>query len=144
MDVQSVYLDTSAIVKRYVVEEHTDFVDALYDRAHAGELVIGFSIWNIGELAVVLDKYERRGILTNAKTLFGKLLGETRLLIRLGQLTLVPLNLNVIVSATGYVFKHGIYIADAIQLASAKTFDAFLTYDRKLAQIAYAEGLSIL
>lgn len=144
MDARSVYLDTNAIVKRYVEEEHTDRVDELYDKAHAGEVVIGFSTWNIGELAGVLDKYERRGVLTNAKTLFEKFMGETRLLVKLGQLKLIPLNLKVITSAISYVFKHGIYIADAIQLTSAKDFKAFLTYDKRLAQVARAEGLNVI
>ena len=87
MSVRSVYLDTNAIVERYVVEEHTDRVNELYDKAHAGELIIGFSTWNIGELAGVLDKYERM---------------------------------------------------------SAKGFDAFLTYDKRLAQVARIEGLNVI
>ena len=144
MSVRSVYLDTNAIAKRYVVEEHTDRIDELYDRAHAGEVIIGFSTWNIGELAGVLSKYERRGVLTDAKDLFEKFMGETRLLMKLGQLKLIPLNLDIIVSAIGYVFKHSIYIADAIQLTSAKDFDAFLTYDKKLVQVARTEGLNVI
>jgi len=139
-----VYLDTNAIVKRYVVEEHTDRVDELYDKAHAGELIIGFSTWNIGELAGVLDKYERKGVLTNARALFEKFIGETRLLVKLGQLKLIPLSLKIIISAISYVFKHGIYIADAIQLTSAEDFDAFLTYDKKLAHVARTEGLNVI
>jgi len=139
-----VYLDTSAIAKRYVVEEHTGRIDELYDRAHAGEVIIGFSTWNIGELAGILSKYERRGVLTNAKNLFERFMGETRLLMKLGQLKLIPLNLDIIVSAIGYVFKHSIYIADAIQLTSAKDFDAFLTYDKKLVQVARTEGLNVI
>ena len=144
MSVRSVYLDTNAIVKRYVVEEHTDRVDELYDKAHAGELIIGFSTWNIGELAGVLDKYESKGVLTNARALFEKFIGETRLLVKLGQLKLIPLSLKIIISAISYVFKHGIYIADAIQLTSAEDFDAFLTYDKKLAHVARIEGLNVI
>jgi len=62
MSVQSIYLDTSAIVKRYVVEEESASIDAFYEKVHAGRFKIGFSIWNIGEVAVVLDKYKRRGL----------------------------------------------------------------------------------
>ena len=146
MVVRSVYLDTNAIVKRYVVEEHTDRVDELYEKAHAGELVIGFSIWNIGELAGVLDRYKRRGVLTDARALFERFMGETRLLVKLGQLKLVPLPLSieVVVSAIDYVFKHGIYIADAVQLASARGFDAFITYDKRLARVARTEGFNVI
>ncbi|RLG87947.1 MAG: PIN domain nuclease [Thermoprotei archaeon] len=143
MSVQSIYLDTSAIVKRYVIEEESASIDALYEKAHIGKLKIGFSIWNIGEVAVVLDKYERRGIVKDAKAIFMKFIGETRLLVKLNQLKLIPLNIDVLAKAIGYIFKHGIYVADAIQLVSAKEFEAFLTYDRKLAQIAEVEGLKL-
>ena len=61
VDVRSVYLDTGAIVKRYVVEDGSDRVDAVYKEAYAGRLVIGFSMWNIGEVATVFDEYKRRG-----------------------------------------------------------------------------------
>ena len=141
MSVRSVYLDTSAIVKRYVVEEGSESVDELYERAHLGEIVIGFSLWNLGEVAVVLDKYERRGVLEDARSTFSKFLGETRLLSKLNQLKLVPLNLEIMLKAIGYVFKHGVYLADAIQLSSARGFDSFLTYDRGLAHVASREGL---
>jgi len=137
-------LDTSAIVKRYVIEEESASVDILYEKAHAGKLRIGFSIWNIGEVAVVLDKYERRKITKDAKAIFMKFIGETRLLVKLNQLKLIPLNVELLAKAIGYVFKHGIYLADAVQLASAKEFEAFLTYDRKLARIAEMEGLKLL
>jgi len=143
MSVQSVYLDTSAVVKRYILEEGSDKIDELYDEAHAGKIKLAFSIWNIGETAVVLDKYERKGIIENAKTIFAKFIGETRLLTKLNQLTLTPLNLRILTEATNYVFKHGIYIADAIQIASAEGFDIFITYDEKLARIAKTEGLKI-
>jgi len=144
MSDQTIYLDTSAIVKRYVIEEETNRIDKIYEKAHAGKIRLSFSVWNIGETAVVLDKYHRRGILGNAKEVFSKFIGETRLLVKLGQLKLVPLNLKILIESTTYVFKHGIYIADAVQLASAKGADSFLTFDRKLAQIAEIEGLKVM
>ncbi|MBS7247319.1 MAG: type II toxin-antitoxin system VapC family toxin [Candidatus Jordarchaeales archaeon] len=143
MKERSVYLDTSAIVKRYVVEEGSSRVDEFYDEAHAGRATLGFSIWNIGEVAVVLDKYERRDVLSDAKQVFARFVGETRLLAKLNQLKLVPLNSAVIFAATKYVFKHGIYVADAIQLASAREFNLFLTYDKKLSRIAKDEKLKL-
>ncbi|PUA31104.1 MAG: hypothetical protein B9J98_07655 [Candidatus Terraquivivens tikiterensis] len=143
MSVQSVYLDTSAIVKRYILEEGSDKIDELYREVHAGKTKLAFSVWNIGEVAVVLDKYEKRGIVKNAKAIFEKFLGETRLLTKLGQLKLIPLNFRVLIQAIGYVFKHGIYIADAIQIASAKDFEGFISYDRELARIASMEGLKV-
>ena len=144
MGVRSVYLDTSAIVKRYVLEEHTEQVDGIYDAAYAGDIRIGFSTWNLGEVAVVLSKYERKGILDSAKAVFNRFMGETRLLVKLGQLKLIPLSFRVIISAISYVFKHAIYVADAVQLASAGGFEAFLTYDKRLAEVAQAEGFRLL
>ncbi|MBS7618758.1 type II toxin-antitoxin system VapC family toxin [Candidatus Bathyarchaeota archaeon] len=144
MSVRSVYLDTSALVKRYVVEEHSDRVDELYSESYAGRVRIGFSVWNIGEVAVVLDKYEERGIVEDARIVFARFIGESHLLVKLNQLKLIPLNFRVVVEAVNYVFKHGIYVADAVQLASAEGFDTFLTYDEKLAQIAKIEGLNVI
>ncbi|MBS7611728.1 type II toxin-antitoxin system VapC family toxin [Candidatus Bathyarchaeota archaeon] len=141
---RSVYLDTSALVKRYVVEEHSDRVDELYSESYAGRVRIGFSVWNIGEVAVVLDKYEERGIVEDARIVFARFIGESHLLVKLNQLKLIPLNFRVVVEAVNYVFKHGIYVADAVQLASAEGFDTFLTYDEKLAQIAKIEGLNVI
>lgn len=144
MSVRSVYLDTNALVKRYVVEEYSDHIDKLYREAHAGRIRLGFSIWNIGEVAVVLDKYEEKGIVEDAKTVFTKFIGESRLLVKLNQLKLIPLNFKVVIEAVNYVFKHRVYIADAIQVASAKKFDELLTYDKRLAQIAINEGLKVI
>ena len=49
----------------------------------------------------------------------------------------------MLVESATYVFKHGIYIADAVQLASAKRADSLLTFDKKLVQIAKIEGLKV-
>jgi len=92
---------------------------------------------------VVLDKYHRRGVLENAKEVFSKVIGEARLLVKLGQLKLIPPNLKILTEFATYVFRHEIYIADAVQLASAKRADSFLTFDRKLVQIAKIEGSKV-
>ncbi|MFN3384709.1 MAG: type II toxin-antitoxin system VapC family toxin, partial [Archaeoglobaceae archaeon] len=97
-------------------------------------MTLGFSVWNVGEVAVVLDKYEKRGIIKDAKDVFSKFIGESHLLSKLNQLKIVPMSFKVVMDAVNYVFKHGIYMADAVQIASAKNFDALLTYDKKLAQ----------
>jgi len=41
------------------------------------------------------------------------------------------------------IFRNEIYIADAVKLASAKRADSFLTFDRKLVQIAKIEGSKV-
>jgi predicted nucleic acid-binding protein len=51
------YLDTSAIVKRYILERGSDEVAALYSRAWGGDVKLSFSLWNVGEALGVFDKY---------------------------------------------------------------------------------------
>ena len=54
MNVKSVYLDSSAIVKRYVAEKGSKVIDKIYDKAENSQLKIVFSIWNIGEVIGVV------------------------------------------------------------------------------------------
>ncbi len=53
------------------------------------------------------------------------------------------MNAEVLRMAVRYVFKHGTYIADAIQLASAAEFERFLTFDERLRELARAESLRV-
>jgi len=50
-----IYLDTSALVKRYV-EEGGPGVDKLFGSAYRGSAVLATSVLNIGEAVSVLDK----------------------------------------------------------------------------------------
>ncbi len=43
-----VYLDSSAIIKRYIGEPGSDKVRELYLKAYAGEVTLSYSLWNIG------------------------------------------------------------------------------------------------
>ncbi len=56
MGVPISYLDSSAIVKRYLREAGSDIVKELYMGAYNGELAVAFSIFNIGEALSVFDK----------------------------------------------------------------------------------------
>lgn len=48
MKEKNVYLDSSAIVKRYVSEKGSEAVDFIFDNAEAEKAKISFSIWNVG------------------------------------------------------------------------------------------------
>ena len=76
--------------------------------------------------------------------MYTRFIGESRFLVRLNQLKLTPLTFSIVIEAVGYVFRYGIYIADAVQIASAKMFNSFLTYDKRLAQIASIESLNVI
>jgi predicted nucleic acid-binding protein len=55
-----VYLDTSAIIKRYVREPGSELVNEVYEKALSGNVTLSFSVWNVGEVLGALDKYRRR------------------------------------------------------------------------------------
>ncbi len=131
-----IYLDTSAIIKRYVEEEGTNEVDKYFEKSYKNDIVLVFSHFNIGECAVVFDKYERKGMI-NAKETFKTMINELYVLAKLGNLILVPVSYDIIKTSVEYIFKFHIYIADAIQLASFKkeNCDKFLTFDEKLKKV---------
>lgn len=141
-----VYLDTSAIVKRYVLEDGTDVVKEAYMKALNGELTLSFSIWNIGEVLGALDTYLRRKWLDGKgyKVARESLITETTRLIRLGLVRIIPVRAKLLVESWVLVEKHHIYEADALQIVSAKylSADQLLSGDRRLADISKAEGLN--
>ncbi len=47
---QVAYLDASATIKRYIKEPGSGAARELYLKACPGELVLSFSLWNIGEV----------------------------------------------------------------------------------------------
>jgi hypothetical protein len=64
----------------------------------------------------------------------GTFLSETRRLARLGLAVIVPVKFTILTHSWRLLEKHHIYKADALQIASAKYFNAtkFLAADKKL------------
>ena len=60
MSATRVYIDTSILVKRYVKETDTELTDNIFRQAQRGEAIICSSEINLGEAAVVFDKYSRK------------------------------------------------------------------------------------
>lgn len=141
-----VYLDSSAIVKRYVLEDGTDIVQETYTKALQGETKLSFSTWNIGEALGVLDIYQRRKWLEkkNHKKARESLITETLRLIKLGLIKTVPVRTKLLTESWALIEKHHIYQADALQIISAKHIkaDQLLSGDKKLADIAKTEGIN--
>lgn len=142
---KTIYLDTSAIVKRYIQEEGSDVVASAYSNAWRGEAKISFSLWNIGEVLGVLDRYYRRGWLTEEdfKLARGEFIGETLRMLKLRILRIVPVKASIVVESWRLVEKYHVYQADAIQVASSREVNAeeFYTGDKTLCAIAELEGL---
>ncbi|MBD3159623.1 MAG: PIN domain-containing protein [Candidatus Lokiarchaeota archaeon] len=143
---KSVYLDTSALVKRFLEEEGTQIVDSLFDRCYDEELRLVLSQFNLGEAAVVFNKYENRDIIPHAEESFQVLYNELRLLSKLGSARIVPLLGKTINDSIPLIFKYDLYIADAIQIKTCvqQECSCFATFDRKLQNVAEAEGLNLL
>lgn len=141
-----VYLDSSAIVKRYVLETGSDVVGDFYERVLNGELNVAFSAWNIGEVLGVLYKYFRRGWLGKEDYEMARLqfIGEILKLIRLKLVKIIPVRTELLISTWNLVEKYHIYQADALQVVSAKYIGAttFLTGDKLLFEVAVKEGLN--
>ena len=142
---QKVYLDSSALVKRYVSEKGSADVSSVYKRSNGLEVIICFSIWNMGEAIGVIDHYRTRGWLTEDQSLaaFGNLAGETLRLSRMEYLELIPLDSAGISDTWDLIRRYHIYQADALQIVSCRraSTDIFVSADKGLLQVARHEGL---
>ena len=145
MDLTSYYLDTSALVKRYVTEPGSQIVDKIFNDVYAGEAILCISYWNIGEAAVVFDKYGMKLGIDPSKV-FKTLLRELRMLSKENKLTIVNVSPRILRSSIKLVFKHHIYLADALQIESARSVGAevILTGDRRLSEVARREGFKAI
>ncbi|MEM3083114.1 MAG: type II toxin-antitoxin system VapC family toxin [Candidatus Caldarchaeum sp.] len=141
-----VYLDTSAIVKRYVDEPSCEFARSLYRKAYAGEVKLASSIWNVGEMLGVLDKAYTVGRINEGGHVVArrKFLNELNRQTRLGILTIIHLRTSILINSWKLIEKHHIYQADALQITSAKyvSADQIVVVDKKLHDVALREGLN--
>lgn len=142
---RTAYLDTSSLIKRYVKEPGSEALDALYRGAERGETIITFSVWNIGEAFGALDRKERLGQIPkgSAAPAMKNMISESLKMSRMNALRVAPLNLDALSESWRLTLKHHIYVADALQISTAAHAEAdiFLSPDKRLNEIAEAEGL---
>ncbi len=145
MNAPIVYLDSSAIIKRYLEEPGSKAVRDLYIKTYSGETRIAYSIWNIGEVLGVLDRAKRLDRINDREysVTRKRFLGETRRMLKLGIALALPLKVTILREAWRTIERQHLYMADALQIATAKHVNSekFLTSDRKLYEAALAEGL---
>jgi len=140
-----IYLDSSALTKRYLYEAGSSAVDEIFRGAEAGELVVVFSIWNVGEVLGVLDTRCRRRWLSEGE--FAKALrvftDEIIKLLRLRSIVVVPAFTSILIEAWSMVLNSHIYEADALQLSTCNysQSNAFLSEDGELVSVARQIGL---
>lgn len=139
------YIDTSALAKRYLVEAGAPWVGGLTHPA-AGNFIIIADLTTI-EMATLMARRVREGALADGSA---TLLLNAFLLHAESEYLAVPLDSHVLAQARALVSKHPLRTLDAIQLASAQRASTilsepltFVSSDRILLAVAMAEGLPI-
>lgn len=139
------YLDSSAIVKRYVYENGSELIRAQYNDAYLGNVLLSFNVWNIGEVYGVFERARAQKRITTKQLneVMGRFSNETARLKKIGRIRIVTLSENILESCWDVVIKHHIYVADALQIMSATEVgcDEFYTGDEKLHKLALALNL---
>jgi predicted nucleic acid-binding protein len=139
------YLDSSAIVKRYIEEPGSPTIRKLYLKSYSGEAVLAQSIWNIGEVLGAFDRARNLGRISEDQYRVARkrFLLETRRMMRLGSMLIVPIRTGILRESWKLVEKHHIYAADALQIASARHANStrFLTRDKHLHRVALKENM---
>jgi len=140
-----VYLDSSAIVKRYVSEPGSSAVDLVFDKCWLGELSITTSIWNIGEVLGVFDIRRRRRWLSEDefKNVLRNFTGEVIRLLRLKVLEIFPVTTPILIESWPLILGEHIYEADALQIQTCIFSDSnvLLSADKELINIALRTGI---
>ena len=148
MNEKTVYLDSSALAKRYLAENGTEAVDSLYRRAEAGELQLAFSTWNTGEVFGAIARALRLEWISedDARRASWALLRETLKFRGLGRLWTVPVRGDLLAGAVPLLFRLGLTQPDGLQIITCKDVraDAFVSSDRRLLRAAAQEGLHAL
>ncbi len=139
------YLDTSALFKRYVREQGSTSLDHLFSRAESQQIQLTFSAWNIGEVIGALDERHRKKQLTKEEftSALSNFSDETVRLARQGSVQVFPVSGRVLLESWEILRKEHIYQADALQLSSCKQADCyrFISADRALLESAHRQKL---
>ena len=137
-----VYLDASALVKRYVAEAGSDEVAALIDTAS----VVGTSIISRAEVAAALAKATRMQVVPRqeAEAALSAFDAEWTALAR------VQMSEMLVARAAVVAWDHGLRGYDAVHLATALFWQAMMgervsvaTFDQQLWRAARTTGLAV-
>lgn len=142
------YLDSSALVKRYVQEPGTTAVDVIFDRASIGAIAIATSVWNLGEAFGVFDYRRRRRLLTEHEFRLAvqNLTLEVLGLVRDGAMQVYPVRTALLTETWAIVLTQHLYQADALQIATCNESKskALITSDQMLQRASEGLGLKTL
>lgn len=142
------YLDSSALVKRYIEEPGTLAIDAVFDRAHRNGAIIATSVWNLGEVFGVLDHRRRRNLLNehDFRRALQDFAAESVGLMRSGSMQVYPLRTSLLTEAWIAILSEHLYESDALQIVTcnASKSRALLTSDERLRKASLALGIKAL
>ncbi len=142
------YLDSSALVKRYVQEPGTPAVDIIFDRASVGAIIIATSVWNLGEAFGVFDYRRRRRLLSEREFRLAvqSLTSEVLGLMRSGGMEVYPVRTSLLTEAWAIVLTQHLYQADALQIVTCNNSKsrALITSDELLRRASEGLGLKAL
>ena len=143
------YLDSSALVKRYVVETGSAWVSSLFDFALNNEIFIG-AVTSV-EIIAAITRRTRRGTITAPDAAAARSLFRTDLLFdyQIVEITDIVINRAMLLAEL-----HELRGYDALQLAAASEINSFLigsglppitfiSADNDLNAAALSEGLIV-
>ncbi|MCC3493236.1 MAG: type II toxin-antitoxin system VapC family toxin [Microcoleus sp. PH2017_29_MFU_D_A] len=147
--VNAYFLDTSALVKRYVPEIGSDWILSITDPATNSDLVISQITWV--EVHSAFARRLRDGSLSAER--FDLIVQKVREDFE-NEYRVIDINPTLIETATELVIQHPLRAYDAVQLASALRFQStlisvsetqlvFVSADNRLLNIAQSAGLAI-
>ena len=141
-----VYLDSSAILKRYVLETSSQLIRDQYNQAYLGNVLLSFNIWNIGEVIGVFYRAQRQKRITSEQLdeAMSRFSSETARLKKISRIRIIALSESIMESSWDVVMKYHIYVADALQIISAIEVgcNEFYTGDKKLHKLALSSDLN--
>jgi predicted nucleic acid-binding protein len=136
------YLDASAIVKRYVTEARSKDVTALID----GAVAVATSMVSRAEVAAAFARAVRLGVLDEA----GGRRAQRRFAREWPDFVRIPVTEALVARAEALAWQHVLRGHDAVQLAAALTWqdaigqDAVLaTFDQQLTKASVEAGLRV-
>ena len=131
------FLDSSALVKRYIREDGTDDLPGVLAAATA----LGVSAICLPEVISAFSRLSREGLLTRAQYNERK----SALLSDLSAATVINLSPAVLNRSTGLLEAHTLRTLDALHVATALEWGAerFVSADKRQAAAARAGGLKV-
>lgn len=142
------YMDPSALVKRYHDEKGTELVNKLFKKLETGEERFTTSVWSIAESAAVLNRIKNK--LNIKEDDFAKIL--MAFFSEIKQFHFLEVNDERVLASIPYSLAHNINSSDALHLKTLKDVEkavnllgakiVLVAADKRLLRAAKSEGVA--